>query len=87
MCEETAVATSSTGGGQSRTSGETDVNEYTRRLKFLANVWPVEHLGQPAPRARLLCEGTAFAKVVRLDPSKLKVQSLDAARRLGTVNN
>ena len=48
MPEETAAATSSTGGGQSGTShlpwhlvpsfkpGETDVNEYTRRLEFLA---------------------------------------------------
>ena len=92
MSEETAAATASTGGGQSGTShlpwhlvpgfkpGETDVNEYTRRLEFLANVWPVEHLGQLAPRACLLCEGTAFAKVVRLDPLKLKVQSLDGIK-------
>lgn len=92
MPEETAAATSSTGGGQSGTShlpwhlvpsfkpGETDVNEYTRRLEFLANVWPTEHLSQLAPRACLLCEGTAFQKVVRLDPMKLKVQSLDGIK-------
>eukprot|EP00435_Cladocopium_sp_Y103_P026726 s892_g6.t1 len=55
--------------------GETDVNEYTRRLEFLADIWPQEHLAQLAPRACLLCEGTAFSKVVRLDPTKLKVQS------------
>ena len=52
--------------------GETDVNEYTRRLEFLAGIWPAEHLPLLAPRACLLCEGSAFAKVVRLDPSKLK---------------
>ena len=23
-----------------------DINEYTRRLEFLANVWPPEHLAQ-----------------------------------------
>ena len=27
--------------------GETDINEYTRRLEFLANVWPPEHLLLP----------------------------------------
>jgi hypothetical protein len=48
--------------------GDTDVNEYTRRLEFLANIWPPEHLPSLAPRACMLCEGTAFAKVVRLDP-------------------
>ena len=31
--------------------GETDVNEYTRRLEFLAGIWPVEHLPLLAPRA------------------------------------
>ena len=93
MPEETAAATSTSGGGgQSGTShlpwhlvpsfkpGETCVNEYTRRLEFLANVWPLEHLSQLAPRACLLCEGTAFQKVVRLDPLKLKVQSLDGIK-------
>ena len=65
--------------------GETCVNEYTRRLEFLANVWLVEHLGQLAPRACLLCEGTAFQKVVRLDPVKLKVQSLDGIKLVVTT--
>ena len=60
--------------------GETDVNDYTRRLEFLANVWPPEHLAQLAPRACLLTEGAAFQKLVRLDPQKLKVQSLDGIK-------
>ena len=42
--------------------GETDVNEYTRRIEFLAGIWPAEHLpllaqghvcsvrAQPSPR-------------------------------------
>lgn len=55
--------------------GETDINEYSRKLEFLANIWPREHLSHLAPRACLLCEGTAFNKVVRLSPDKLKVQS------------
>ena len=54
--------------------GETDVNDYSRRLEFLANIWPKEHLGRLAPRACLLCEGTAFFKVVRLDAEKRKPQ-------------
>ena len=56
--------------------GETDVNEHTRRLDFLANIWPKEHLSQLAPRACLLCEGTAFSKVVRLDAEKLKSRKM-----------
>eukprot|EP00435_Cladocopium_sp_Y103_P026639 s2448_g6.t1 len=62
--------------------GETDVNDYTRRLEFLANIWPPEHLAQLAPRACLLCEGTAFQKVVRLDAAKLKVASVDGIKLL-----
>ena len=60
--------------------GETDVNEYTRRIEFLANIWPQEHLPLLAPRACMLCEGTAFAKVVRLDPEKLRVSSTDGVK-------
>ena len=60
--------------------GDTDVNEYTRRLEFLANIWPQEHLPLLAPRACMLCEGTAFAKVVRLDPEKLRVNSVDGVK-------
>eukprot|EP00435_Cladocopium_sp_Y103_P021822 s385_g5.t1 len=62
--------------------GETDVNEYTRRLEFLANLWPKEHLSQLAPRACLLCEGTAFSKVVRLDPEKLKTADTEGVKLL-----
>ena len=54
--------------------------EVTRRLEFLAKVWPQEHLQQLAPRACLLCEGTAFQKVVRLSPEKLKVGTLEGIK-------
>ena len=53
--------------------GSTNVQEYVQKLKFLAAMWPVEHLEQLAPRAALLVEGSAFRKVARLDPAKLKV--------------
>ena len=42
-------------------------------LRFLAAMWPGEHLEQLAPRAALLVEGSAFKKVAGLDPAKLKV--------------
>ncbi len=53
--------------------GETDIADYSRRLEFLAGMWPSEHLSQLAPRAALLCEGSAFQKVIRLQADKLKV--------------
>ena len=62
--------------------GEADVNDYSRRLEILANSWPKEHLGQLAPRACLLCEGTAFSKVVRLDAEKLKTQDINGVKLL-----
>eukprot|EP00435_Cladocopium_sp_Y103_P010390 s526_g2.t1 len=57
--------------------GVTNVQEYTQKLKFLAALWPVEFLDQLAPRAALLVEGTAFKKVARIPPAKLKVKSTD----------
>ena len=53
--------------------GTTNVQEYTQKLKFLAAMWPDGYLNQLAPRAALLVEGTAFRKVARLDPMKLRV--------------
>lgn len=61
--------------------GETDVNDYSRRLSFLSGIWPKEHLSLLAPRAALNCHSSAFQKVVRLDPSKLKVNT-DAGVKL-----
>ena len=57
--------------------GSTNVQEYVQKLKFLAALWPREHLEQLAPRAALLVEGSAFKKVSRLDPEKLRVKSLN----------
>lgn len=56
--------------------GTTNVQEYVQKLKFLASLWPKEHLEQLAPRAALLVEGSAFKKVARLDPEKLRVKNL-----------
>jgi len=55
------------------TPGVTNVQEYVQKLKFLAAMWPTDHLSQLAPRAALLVEGTAFKKVARLDAAKLRV--------------
>ena len=71
--------------------GETDLNDYSRRMLVLSGIWPVEHLAQLAPRAALACEGSAFQKVVRIPPEKLKspdttgVQLLVKMKMLGGV--
>ena len=62
--------------------GETDINDYSRRLQFLAELWPKEQLGQLAPRAAMMCEGTAFQKAIRIDPSKLKSNDTSGVKLL-----
>lgn len=52
--------------------GETDVRTYSRKLEFLQQLWPKEHLEHLGPRAALAVEGVAFQKVSRLDPAKLR---------------
>ena len=64
------------------TPGVTNVQEYTRKLKFLASIWPPEHLELLAPRAALQVEGSAFTLVSRLDGAKLRVKSLDGVTLL-----
>ena len=56
--------------------GETEINEYTKKMEFLAGLWPREHLAHLAPRAAMLCEGSAFKRIMRLDPAKLKVSRM-----------
>ena len=62
--------------------GETDINDYTRRLEFLAELWPTEHLAHLAPRAAMLCEGGAFKRLMRVEARKLKVNNLDGIKLL-----
>ena len=62
--------------------GVTNVQEYVQKLKFLAALRPVEYLDQLAPRAALLIEGTAFRKIARIPPSKLKVKTTDGIAAL-----
>ena len=62
--------------------GVTNVQDYVRKLKFLASIWPPEHLDLLAPRAALQVEGSAFTLVSRLDGSKLRVKSLDGVTLL-----
>ena len=65
--------------------GETDVNEYTKKLEFLAGLWPMEHLSHLAPRAAMLCEGSAFKRIMRVDPAKLKVNTTAGVQLLVTT--
>ena len=67
------------------TPGTTDVTEYAKKLQFLADMWPKEHLAQLAPRAALLCEGTALKKVIRLPPEKLKANDQTGVKLLVTT--
>ena len=60
-------------------------NPRVRKLEFLAAMWPKEHLALLAPRAALLCEGTAFKKVALLGPDKLKTQDLSSVQLLVTA--
>ena len=62
--------------------GTTNVQEYVKKMEFLAAMWPVEHLDLLAPRAALMVEGSAFASISKLDASKLKVKSLDGVKTL-----
>ena len=62
--------------------GVTNVQDYVRKLRFLASIWPPEHLDLLAPRAALQVEGSAFTLVSRLDGSKLRVKSLDGVTLL-----
>ena len=62
--------------------GETEINEYSKKLEFLASLWPPEHLSHLSSRAAMLCEGSAFKKVMRIAPEKLKVNSVDGVKLL-----
>lgn len=65
--------------------GETEINEYAKKLEFLSKLWPPEHLSHLGARAAMLCEGSAFKKVMRLDPDKLRVNSVSGVQLLVTT--
>jgi len=52
--------------------GITDVRNYAKKLEFIRDLWPAEHIEHLAPRAALQVEGVAFQKVARLQPEKLR---------------
>ena len=62
--------------------GTTDVTEYSKKLEFLAAMWPRESLHLLAPRAALQCEGSAFKKVAGLAPEKLKANDESGVKLL-----
>ena len=53
----------------------TDLQVYSRKLQFLKEIWPTEHISQLAPRAALQVQGVAFQKVARLDATKLRSEN------------
>ena len=74
---DSAGSSSSTGG-----SGETDLTEWSRKVEFLASLWPPEQPHLLAPRVALQCEGSAFQRVARLDPKKLRVGNLEGVKAI-----
>ena len=62
--------------------GETDLTEWSRKVEFLASLWPPEQLHLLAPRVALQCEGSAFQRVARLDPKKLHVGNLEGVKAI-----
>ena len=61
------------------------MTEYAKKLQFLADMWPKEHLAQLAPRAALACEGTALKKVIRIPADKLKSSDQSGVKLLVTT--
>ena len=53
----------------------TDVQTYAKKLQFLKDIWPREHVHQLAPRAALQVQGVAFQKIARLDTEKLRSEN------------
>ena len=54
------------------TPGTTNVDEYVQRLKFIKELWPEDQLHLLGPRAALQVEGSAFQKISRIAPEKLR---------------
>ena len=63
-------------------TGETDLNEWTRKVEFLAQLWPPEQLHYLAPRIAMQCEGSAFQRVSRVDPKVLRSNSTDGVQAI-----
>ena len=62
--------------------GETDLTEWTKKVEFLAQLRPSEHLHLLAPRIALQCEGSAFQRVSRLDPKVLRSNGLEGVKAI-----
>lgn len=52
--------------------GVTDLRVYSKKLSFLRDIWPSDHIHHLGPRAALQVEGAAFQQIARLKPEKLK---------------
>ena len=52
--------------------GTTNVDEYVQRMRFLKELWPEDQLHLLGPRAALQVEGSAFQKISRISPEKLR---------------
>lgn len=48
-----------------------DIREYVEKVKFLQGICPKNQRSMLAPRLAMLCKGTAWGQVKRIDPAKL----------------
>ncbi len=48
-----------------------DIREYVEKVKFLQGICPKAQRSMLAPRLAMLCKGTAWGQVKRIDPAKL----------------
>ena len=60
--------------------GITEINEYTKKVEFLSSLWPEEHLHLLGPRVAMNCKGSAFQRVMRIPPEKLKASGAQGVK-------
>ena len=66
--------------------GVTEINEYTKKVEFLASLWPEEHLHLLAPRIAMKCKNVVhFRESCEFSPEKLKAQWLQGVKSVITA--
>ncbi|CAK9030033.1 unnamed protein product [Durusdinium trenchii] len=53
-------------------AGETNLEDFAKKLVFLSSTWPEEHIQHLGPRVVLQCDAIAFKKVSQIPTERLK---------------
>ena len=53
-------------------AGETNLEDFAKKLVFLSSIWPEEHIQHLGPRVVLQCDAIAFKKVSQIPTERLK---------------